>query len=137
MLAERAPLGFGRDRSTGAGAYEVVDCQPWDGFGDLPGASGFVSLSSYCPAKDDPTAGRWRIRLKYGKLGENAGGGNPFKRPLLQLEPGAIFLTDKVRPYYGRVVSDIAPGMPQAIQNCYTLAVPCVLPPDLVEGTRP
>lgn len=131
MLEQMAPLGFGRDRSTGAGAYEVADCCPWDDFGPLDGANGFVSLSSYCPAENDPTAGRWRIRLKYGKLGENAGDGNPFKRPLMQLEPGAVFLTDDPQPFYGRAVGDVAPAMPEAIQNCYTLAVPCVIASDV------
>ncbi len=132
MLAELAPLGFGRDRSVGAGAFEVVEMQPYNGFGDLPGANGFVSLSSYCPAQHDPTRGRWRVRLKYGKLGEHAGGGYPFKRPLIQLEPGAVFLTNgPPRPYYGRAVAGVAPGFPEAIQCCYTLAVPAVLPPNL------
>lgn len=134
MLAEMAPLGYGRDRSTGTGAFELIDVQPFDGFASLPVANGFVSLSSYCPARHDPTRGRWKIRLKYGKLGENAGGGNPFKRPLIQFEPGAVFLTDcPPKPYYGRAVEGIAPGMPEAIQCCFTLAVPCLIPEDLAE----
>lgn len=128
MLADMAPLGFGRDRSTGAGAYELIDTEPFEGFADLPGASGFVSLSSYVPAGGDPTEGYWRIRIKRGKLGEHGGGGNPFKRPLVQMEPGAVFHTDSSpQPYYGRAVAGLAPGMPEAIQCCYTLAVPIVL----------
>lgn len=131
LLQGLSLLGFGRDRSVGVGAFEVEDCQPWEGFVPLPGANGFVSLSSFCPAATDPTRGRWRVRLKRGKLGENAGGGNPFKRPLIQFEPGAVFWTDgPPRPFYGRAVAGLAPGMPEAIQCCYTLAVPCVLPPE-------
>lgn len=134
MLAKIAPLGFGRDRSVGAGAFEVLQVQPYDGFGALPNANGFISLSSYCPARQDPTQGRWRVRLKYGKLGEHAGAGNPFKRPLVQLEPGAVFFTGgPPRPYYGRAIPNLAPGFPEAIQCCYTLAVPCVLPSELGE----
>ena len=134
MLAEMAPLGFGRDRSTGAGAFELIGVEEFEGFEEIEGANGFISLSSYCPARNDPTKGRWRLRLKRGKLGENAGGGNPFKRPLIQFEPGAVFVTDgPLRPYYGRAVADIAPGMPEAIQCCYTLAVPAVLPAETGE----
>ncbi|NPV46793.1 MAG: hypothetical protein HPY69_07535 [Armatimonadetes bacterium] len=131
LLEGLSLLGFGRDRSVGIGAFEVQDCQPWDGFSPLAEANGFVSLSSYCPAATDPTRGRWRVRLKYGKLGENAGGANPFKRPLIQFEPGAVFWTDgPPQPFYGRAVTGLAPGLPEAIQCCYTLAVPCVLPED-------
>jgi len=138
LLEATAPLGFGRDRSTGAGAYQVLGLEPWAGFAPFPEADGFVSLSSYCPAREDPTRGRWRLRLKYGKLGENAGDGNPFKRPLLQLEPGALFYTGAApRPWYGRAVSDLAPGFPEALQCCYTLAVPCRCPQELREEPVP
>ena len=135
MLQDMAPLGFGSDRSTGVGAYEVIGVEPFDGFGPLDGANGFISLSSYCPARTDPTRGRWKIRIKYGKLGENAGDGNPFKRPLIQFEPGAVFLTDgPPKPFYGRTVTGIAPRFPDAIQCCYTLAVPCILPEAVMEA---
>lgn len=129
MLADLARVGFGRDKSSGCGAFEVIDVQPFDGFAPLADANAFISLSSYCPARHDPTRGRWKIRLKYGKLGENAGGANPFKRPLIQFEPGAVFITHgPPRPFYGRAVENIAPAMPEAIQCCFTLAVPCVVP---------
>jgi CRISPR-associated protein Csm4 len=136
LLQSLSLLGFGRDRSTGVGAFAVDEIAPCADFGALPGANGFVSLSSYCPAAADPTRGRWRVRLKYGKLGENAGAGNPFKRPLIQFEPGAVFWTDAPpRAFYGRAVTDLAPGMPEAVHCCYTLAVPCLLPP--AEGDEP
>lgn len=138
MLAEISLVGYGRDKSTGTGAFEVLDVQPFDGFAPLSQANAFVSLSSYCPARHDPTRGRWKVRLKHGKLGENAGGGNPFKRPLIQFEPGAVFLTDgPPRPYYGRAVQGIAPAMPEALQCCFTLAVPCVIPPELLGAFAP
>lgn len=129
MLTELSRLGFGRDRSTGVGAFEVLTREPYAGFEPLEEANGFISLSSYCPAAGDPRRGRWQLRLKYGKLGENAGQGNPFKRPLIQFEPGAIFYTEgPPAPFYGRVVPRIAPGLPEAIQCGFTLAVPCILP---------
>lgn len=141
MLHQLAALGFGRDRSVGLGAFQVQGIEPYEGFAPLPDADGFVSLSTYMPARTDPTKGYWRVRLKYGKLGEMAGGGNPFKRPLVQFEPGAVFFTQQApKPYYGRAVSGVAPGMPEAIQCCYTLAVSCKIPDrfkeDLVRWQR-
>jgi CRISPR-associated protein Csm4 len=121
--------GFGRDRGTGCGAFEVVGIKSASILSGAAKPNGFVSLSSYCPAAADPTDGHWRLRLKRGKLGEAAGGDNPFKRPLLQMEPGAVFWTDApLRPFYGRVIEGLAPAKPEAIQNCYTLAVPARLP---------
>lgn len=126
-LREIARVGFGRDRATGCGAFEVVGEPARASLGaSVPEPDGFVSLSTYCPAAGDPTEGRWRLRVKHGKLGENAGGGDPFKHPLVQLEPGAAFRTPgPPRSYYGRAVEGLAPGLPKAIQCCYTLAVPC------------
>jgi len=119
-------LGFGRDRSTGLGAIALESFEPWDAFQPFDGADAFVSLSTMVPAAGDPTDGRWRVRVKCGALGECAGRGMPFKRPLVQLLPGAVFRTaGPLRPFYGRVVGGIAPAMPQAVQCCLAIAVPC------------
>ncbi|RME25745.1 MAG: hypothetical protein D6800_07265, partial [Candidatus Zixiibacteriota bacterium] len=79
--------------------------------------------STMVPAPDDPPEAWFRLRTKYGKLGEHASA-NPFKRPLLQMEPGAVFKTgEALREFYGSLVTDIAPGAPHAVQNCYGLPV--------------
>jgi CRISPR-associated protein Csm4 len=121
-------VGYGRDKSVGSGQFEFAGVQPWDGFGEFDGANGFVSLSSYAPGINDPTEGKWLLNVKYGKLGENAGSGNPFKRPLLQVKPGATFFTgEKPKSFYGGVVKGLAPSFADSIQICYCLAVPCRL----------
>ena len=127
LLERLGQMGFGRDKSVGHGHFAVESCQAWDGFGRDEDAGAFVSLSTLMPAAGDPTNGRWRLRIKRGYLGEHAGAGNPFKRPLVQLTPGAVFHTkgEPVRPFYGRMVGDVAPGMPEAVQCGLTLAVPC------------
>ncbi|PKK82046.1 MAG: hypothetical protein CVT49_15790 [candidate division Zixibacteria bacterium HGW-Zixibacteria-1] len=119
--------GFGRDKSIGMGKFEVVEYKPFEEFKILKDANGFVSLSSMVPANDDPPDARYRLRTKYGKIGEGAGR-NPFKRPLLQMEPGAVFRTDDgVRDYYGRLVEGIAPGDNRVVQNCFCLPIACVI----------
>ncbi len=129
LLRETAKSGFGRDKSAGLGAFQVMSVEPFDGFAAPPGADGFVSLSSYVPAPDDPRDGFYRLRTKYGKLSEIVPSGYPFKRPLIQMEPGACFFTGGApQPWYGRLVAGIAPGRPEAVQGCYTLAVAAVFP---------
>jgi CRISPR-associated protein Csm4 len=126
LFAATAKSGFGKDKSIGSGAFEIEGIEPFGRFAKLPQANGFISLSSMVPAENDPIDARYRLRTKYGKLGEGSQE-NPFKRPLLQMEPGAAFkVAGQLKEFYGRVVTDIAPGKAEAIQNCYSLVVPCV-----------
>lgn len=120
-----AASGFGRDKSVGLGAFEIAGIEEFDKFHSFEGANGFVSISSMVPARDDPADAHYRTRVKYGKLGDILHA-NPFKRPLLQMLPGAVFKTgEKPREYYGRMVESVAPGKPEAVQNCYGFPVPC------------
>ena len=128
LFHEVGKAGYGRDKSVGLGQFEVAGVEECDFFSSFDSADAFVSLSSYVPAENDPNNGRWKLRIKRGKLGEHAGGhGNPFKKPIIQFEPGAVFRTGaRPKSWYGRVVKNVAPGMPEAVQICYALAVPCI-----------
>lgn len=123
LLKLLAMVGHGKDKSVGSGHFTVLDHEPLSEWDDLPGADGFVSLSSYVPAAEDPTEGYWKIRVKKGMIGEHLGFGNPFKLPLIQFEPGAVFKTDNPRPWYGRLVADVAPQHPEVVQGCQTVAI--------------
>jgi len=126
LLTLLAQTGYGKDKSVGRGQFQVTVILPASELDDCPGTDGFVSLSSFVPAPDDPTDGRWKLRTKYGKLGEEwALSELPFKRPLLQFEPGAAFRTGTApRGWYGSIVSGIAPSRTEVIQNCQTVALP-------------
>ncbi len=129
LFRDLASMGYGRDKSTGSGEFRVAGLSEWDMFSDFEGADGFVSLSSWVPAADDPTSGFWKLNVKRGKLGDGAGSGNPFKKPLIQFAPGSAFITgSRPKPWYGRAVPGLAPAMPEAVQLCYCLAVPCRFP---------
>lgn len=124
-LEQIGKTGFGRDKSVGFGQFRILSEEPWPHFSPLPGANAVISLSTLVPAKDDPTHGFWQLRVKHGFLGEQASA-NPFKRPMLQLEPGAIFACpDNIPPFLGRIVPGVAPGMPEAVQCGLALTVPC------------
>ncbi len=122
-------MGIGKRRSTGKGGFNVFEFAPFVGFDDLAGANGFVSLSHFVPAPDDPANGNYKTLVKYPKLDrEYAISPNPFKYPLILLVPGSVFFTGSApRPFYGRALQKVAPGLPEAIQGCFAFAAPAKL----------
>ncbi len=133
LLFEKFSQGsFGAKKSTGKGAFSVKSFEPYHEF-DLmqdenPSSktvSGFVTLSHFVPAKDDPTEGAYRTMIKYGKLGDDKTFcGQPFKKPLIMLRPGAVFYTDNVLHYYGTLLEDISDADPSVVQYAFAFSVP-------------
>lgn len=121
--------GFGRKKSTGKGAFKLLGIEKFNDIDEIAKPGGFLSLSHFVPAKSDPTDGIYRVLVKYGKMAEEYGcGGNPFKKPLMMIRPGAIFRTNTVRPYYyGRLVENIAYTHADVVQYGYGFAVPIML----------
>lgn len=123
-------LGIGGGKSTGCGSFRLEDLAP-DSELLAPAAqsSAFVTLSNLLPAQSDPTAGRYQLLPKYGRLDrELAAGETPFKKPLLFVQAGAVFYTAAPRPWYGRCVTGIAAAPVRVTVNGCTIAVPACLP---------
>jgi len=121
--------GFGRKKSSGAGEFRLESSEPFTGFAPPAGANAWISLSQYVPAAGDPTDGFYRVMTKFGRMGEHyAVGGNPYKRPLVMLEPGAVFRTTVPRPWYGRAVGGVSRARPEVIQAGFAFAVPARWP---------
>lgn len=126
--------GYGAKKSTGKGAFKLEEFFPFDGFdvlgsGDRQGdaVTGFVSLSHFVPAQGDPTDGAYKIIIKYGKLGEEKTYcGQPFKKPLIMLKPGAVFRTYPMKQFYGRLVEDVAYSDSSVVQYGFAFSVPVV-----------
>lgn len=125
-LGNLGRTGFGGKRSIGKGGFDLVDFTQFDGFETSPGDDAFVSLSHFVPAVDDPAEGCYKTMVKYPRLDrELSQGPNLFKHPLVLLTPGSVFRTGTVpNSYYGRAISNIAPGFPAAIQGTFAFAVP-------------
>jgi CRISPR-associated protein Csm4 len=126
--------GYGKRKSVGYGQIESFTLEEFHGFDETPAqANGFISLSRFVPAPNDPTDGYWDIAVKYGKLGEDlAVSGQPFKLPLIQLECGSCFF-DEVKPdwvnrWYGQLVDDVAPQRPEVKQYGFAFLVPMWIP---------
>ena len=131
--------GYGARASTGHGGFEMEgDPVLSSELDDVPGADGFVSLSTFQPSSNDPVEGYWRSFVKYGKLAPEFHDVAIFKRPQVMLEPGACFRTGAPpRPFYGgaigpeRLLSDgdreelVHRGV-HPVQAAFALAVPMV-----------
>ncbi len=105
--------GFGRDKSTGLGAFHFA-LAPFS-FPSLRGANAFLALSNFVPSPDDPTKGYYELTTKFGKLGgdfavrppSQGEKHNPFKKPLIMLRSGSVFHDSSVREWYGRLVTNV------------------------------
>lgn len=120
--------GYGKRKTVGYGQFSIQSFDEFIGFKSPPKANGFVSLSNFMPAEDDPTRGYWEILVKYGKLGEDyAITGNPHKKPLLMFRAGSCFYDTPCQEYYGRLVKGLSPQYPEVVQYGYALPVPLKL----------
>lgn len=124
-----AESGYGAKKSAGYGQVELDTWELFDRFQSPDKANGFVSLSNWVPAQDDPCVGFYGTLVKYGKLGEElAVAENPFKFPLTMFTAGSSFYVEgEIAEAYGRLVTGIAPGAPKAVQYGFAFAVPARL----------
>ena len=103
--------------------------EPFAGFNPPASTNGFVTLSNFVPAANDPVTGYWHTAIKHGKLGEEfASSDNVFKKPLLMLEAGSTFYDVSCREYYGRLVKNLVSSDQRIVQYAFALPVPAMLP---------
>jgi CRISPR-associated protein Csm4 len=135
LLERLEQKGFGAKITRGKGRFTTESFGPCD---DIPAPavpSGFMTLSRCLPSADMPVAAQYRLYVKYGRLGGWRSADRPFKRPVVMLEPGAVFWTDRpIRRWYGRLATDIHPDYPDAVQCGMAIALPCrIAPPEYLE----
>lgn len=124
FLIDLQATGYGRRKSIGYGQVESFSLEEFSGFVEVPNADGFITLSRFVPAPTDPTDGFWNTTVKYGKLGEEfAVGGNPFKRPLVQLACGSCFHDTPPREWYGQLISGLS-ARAEVKHYAFAFAVP-------------
>lgn len=121
-------LGYGRDQTVGMGRLAIAS-QPAPAELPSPADGGcFIALSRCVPDGGvDLRASAYRLETKYGKVWQPLGAANPFKKPLLQTEPGSVFATTEPRELYGRVLTGIHDDL-AVVENC--MCIPYFLPPE-------
>jgi CRISPR-associated protein Csm4 len=129
LVEQVAEEGYGKRKTVGYGEIADWKLEPFEAFEQIIEANGFVSLSNFVPARDDPRDGYWQMLVKYGKLGEElATSANPFKRPLVMLAAGSCFRHVPVRPWYGRLVHEVSPTYRKVVQYGLAFALPIRFP---------
>lgn len=129
--------GYGADASVGHGAFEIDRAlMPCPEIDQVPGADGFVALSTFQPRAGDPGEGFWRVFVKYGKFAPELHDAVIHKQPQVMIEPGACFRTGGApKPFYGgpigpeRLLSttareSLAADGVHPVQAAFALAVP-------------
>ncbi len=138
ILRAMCLTGYGKKKNVGKGAMEFLSLQEGGPPALAPEgqANGFLALSNFVPAAGDPTEGFYLAAPKYGKLGGDFAVGpmhtngqvkphNPFKRPLLMLQAGAVFAAaDGVRNHYGRMVRGVHAVHPHIVHYGCCLPLP-------------
>jgi CRISPR-associated protein Csm4 len=126
MLNTLSKEGLGKKRSTGRGAFELIgEPKPCEWMDTVQGANGFVSLSPFVPASDDPTNGRWSLIAKYPKFSPEARVPHVFKGRMVMIRPGSAFQSAAaIKPFYGRIIEGISAEFTEAIHYALAFAVP-------------
>ena len=95
--------GFGKDKSTGSGQIIIEeDTEDINYLFELQGTNAHMSLSLLGFEKMPDLPASYSVFTRYGKLGgdfavagPDGGRPNPFKKPILLLEPGSVFFTEE------------------------------------------
>jgi CRISPR-associated protein Csm4 len=120
--------GFGKRAAIGKGNFIIEELSEFTGFNIPRNSNSFVTLSNYVPKAKDPVFGQYKIFVKHGKLGQDyANKGNPFKKPLIIIKPGAVFWCDNPQFAYGRLVKNITPQFAHVVQCGCALVVPALI----------
>lgn len=117
--------GYGRDASTGKGAFGDVTVSRSEIDFDRKG-NAIMSLSNFVPSANLPQKGYYDLMTKYGKLGgihvlEKE---TPFKKPLAMMKAGSIFLTGDTQQAYGALIRDIHFTDKEIVQYAYLFPLP-------------
>ncbi len=120
-------IGYGKDKSTGKGAFTVNLPDQWETLTPPTQGNRVLSLSVGIPCAN-LTQGYYTLISKYGRLGGHwATHGQPHKKPLLMHTAGSTYtpLAD-LKPYYGSLLKGVHPNLTPVRHYAYLLVWPFV-----------
>ena len=116
-------LGFGKDKHTGKGRFEIK-VEPFD-WGECPQCNAYLNLSNMIPAESDPPKAFYESKTKFAKVGGDfALEETPFKYPLYIIQPGAVFFVQEgYSSPKGSLIHNVHRN-PEVVQNLYSYNLP-------------
>lgn len=124
-------FGFGRDASIGMGRFHVME------YAVLPTsapteADGVYTLAPCVPESGEASKAFFTPFIRFGKHGDRlAGGGHPFKNPVIMADEGAVLMKDAEKsfdePYIGKAVGGISKAQRAAVLQGYAPHIPIKL----------
>lgn len=105
--------GFGKDKSTGAGCLELIeDTNFEESLFSIDSPNAWLNLSMYASNSSFEQNSCYKPFLKTGKLGgeyavhgPDGGKADPFKKPIIMLQPGSVFFGNN--PPSGELISNV------------------------------
>lgn len=121
--------GYGKDATTGLGKFEIRSMEP---IPLLQGGRTVLTLSSASLCGLILTDNSfYKTKTHFGRHGAFlASSENPFKKPLLLAERGAVlsFSEETGQPFIGSGISDVSWVQKSAVHQGYALTIPLQLP---------
>lgn len=123
--------GFGRDASTGAGKFKIIEHTEVNlaEFGSkTPNA--IYTLAPSVPEPDQFKDGYFTPFTRFGRHGDRlAVTGKPYKNPVVMLDEGAVLFPNDINelldsPYTGTGLTQLSKAQPEAISQGYSLYIP-------------
>ena len=122
VLENLGHSGYGRDASTGLGKYQITKIE---NSGELFTRTGnaAMTLAPCCPQGQgfDREHSYYQTLTRFGRHGNiQATAGNPYKKPVLMAQTGAVFSGDRHgRPWIGQGIGGISASQPEAVHQGY------------------
>ena len=125
VLKNLGHSGYGRDASTGLGKYHVDALEESELFQREGNAA--MTLAPCCPQGQgfDPERSYYQTLTRFGRHGNvQATAGNPFKKPVLMAQSGAVFGGERHgRAWIGQGIGGISTTLPATVHQGYAPAI--------------
>lgn len=123
LLTRIGLTGYGRDASIGLGKFDTVSFTETDLLTRYSHGNSVWCLAASCPQNQgfDAANSFYHVQTRFGRHGNlQATAGNPFKKPILMAQTGAVFSgIVSNQTYIGQGISGISTTQPQAVHQGY------------------
>ena len=126
ILKNLGHSGYGRDASTGLGKYHLDALEAEQTLFTRSGNAA-MTLAPCCPQGQgfDGAHSYYQTLTRFGRHGNvQATAGNPFKKPVLMAQSGAVFSGERHgRPWIGQGIGGISTTLPATVHQGYAPAI--------------